>query len=311
MRYTIIVNPAAGRGAGARAIPRIEQLLRRRGLTFDLVRTERPWHAAELAQQACASGSDVVVAVGGDGTSNEVLNGLMLARQGFGSAIPAMAMLCVGRGNDFAFGVGVPQDLERACDVLSHRRCRAVDIGRVSGGLYPQGRYFGNGVGVGFDAVVGFEAQKIKRLQGFPVYLVAALKTIFLYDRAPLVKIEYASQTLIQPSLLVSVMNGRRMGGGFMMGPNARPDDGLFDLCIARQVRRRRILSLIPHFLSGTQSAQPEITMGQASHVVIEALEGVLPAHADGETICTEGRQLTLEMLPLQVQIVTDLESGG
>ena len=108
-----------------------------------------------------------------------------------------------------------------------------IDIGRVAGGLYPQGRYFGNGVGIGFDAVVGFVAQKKKRLTGFASYIVAALKTIFLYYRAPLVRIEYDGQTLTLPSLMVSVMNGRRMGGGFMMAPQAQPDDGLFDLCIA------------------------------------------------------------------------------
>jgi diacylglycerol kinase family enzyme len=86
-RYKIIVNPTAGRGAGKRAVPLIEQTLRDYDLDFDLVHTEYPWHAAELAQQAATTGYDIVVAVGGDGTANEVLNGLMLARQeGEGSA---------------------------------------------------------------------------------------------------------------------------------------------------------------------------------------------------------------------------------
>lgn len=213
-------------------------MLQSHGLDFDVVRTERPWHAAELAEQAALSGYDVVVAVGGDGTANEVLNGLMLAKQAGAEGDVAMGVLSVGRGNDFAFGVGVPRDLAAGCRVLAQGHRRAIDVGRVVGGLYPQGRYFGNGVGIGFDAVIGFEALKMTRLHGFVSYIVAALKTIFLYFQAPLVRIEYDGQTITQPSLMVSIMNGRRLGGGFMMAPQAKLDDGLFDLCIADQVSR-------------------------------------------------------------------------
>ena len=303
-RYKIIVNPISGRGAGEQAIPLVEQHLRSYSLDYDLVRTERPWHAVELAHQACADGYDVVVAVGGDGTANEVLNGLMLARQADKSA--AMGVLCVGRGNDFAFGTGVPHDLEAGCRALAQGHRRLIDIGRVTGGLYPQGRCFGNGVGIGFDAVVGFESQKQKRLTGFASYIVAALKTIFLYYRAPLVRIEYDGQVLTQPSLMVSVMNGRRLGGGFMMAPQAEPDDGLLDLCIVRQVSRARILALIPRFMKGTQATHPAIRTGRAQRVVVTALQGVLPAHGDGETICTDAPQLTLEVLPRQLELIDE-----
>jgi diacylglycerol kinase (ATP) len=302
-RYKIIVNPISGRGAGEQAIPLVEQYLRSYGLDYDLVRTERPWHAAGLAQQACAEGYDVVVAVGGDGTANEVLNGLMPARQADSKRV-AMGVLCVGRGNDFAFGAGVPHDLEAGCRTLAQGHRRMIDIGRVTGGLYPQGRYFGNGVGIGFDAVVGFVAQKQKRLTGFASYIVAALKTIFLYYRAPLVRIEYDGQTLMLPSLMVSVMNGRRLGGGFLMAPHAQPDDGLFDLCIARQVSRVRIFALIPRFMNGTQATHPAIQTGRAQRVVVTALKGVLPAHGDGETLCTDAPQLTLEVLPRQLELI-------
>lgn len=303
-RYKIIVNPISGRGAGDRAVPLIEQLLQGHGLAFDLVRTERPWHAAELAQQATQDGYGVVVAVGGDGTANEVLNGLMLAKQTGIENRAAMGILSVGRGNDFAFGVGVPRDLEAGCRTLAQNNRRTIDVGWVVGGLYPQGRYFGNGVGIGFDAVVGFEALRMKRLHGFPSYIVAALKTIFLYYRAPLVRIEYDGQTITQPSLLISIMNGRRMGGGFMMAPHAENDDGLFDLCIASQVSRARIFTLIPRFLNGTQATQKPIRTGRTSRITVTAIEGVLPAHADGETLCTEGRQLAMELLPRQIEVL-------
>jgi len=231
----------------------------------------------------------------------------MRARQA-GVGASAMGVLCVGRGNDLAFGMGIPADLEVGCQVLAHGQRRLIDVGRVAGGLYPEGRYFGNGVGIGFDAVVGFEAAKMTYLSGFPLYLVAALKTLFLYYRAPLVTIEDdpegGGEAIVQPSLMISVMNGRRMGGGFMMAPQGQPDDGLFDLCIARQVSRARVLGLIPHFMRGSQSTQEPIRTGRTRQVVVTAVEGVLPAHADGETLCVDGKRLEMELLPHQIEVI-------
>jgi diacylglycerol kinase (ATP) len=304
-QHKIIANPTSGRGAGEPAIPAVEGLLRGLGLSFDLVRTERPWHAAELAQQAALEGYEVVVAVGGDGTANEVLNGLMQAQKAGTGNRTAMGVVSVGRGNDFAYGVGVPKDMAAACQLLAQGHRHPIDVGRVVGGLYPQGRYFGNGVGIGFDAVVGFEAVKMTRLHGFPSYIVAALKTIFLYYRAPLVRIQYDGHEVTQLSLMVSIMNGRRLGGGFMMAPQGLIDDGLFDLCIARQVSRARIFALIPRFMQGTQATHPAISTARAKKVVVTAVEGVLPAHADGETLCTEGRELALELLPRQLDFIS------
>jgi len=302
--HKIIVNPISGRGAGQRALQEIRPMLGRYGLDCEISSTERPMQAVDLARSAVREGCEVVVAVGGDGTANEVLNGLMLAKdEGLGES--AFGVISVGQGNDFAFGVGVPPGLEGGCKVLAQGHTRTIDVGRVSGGLYPDGRYFGNGVGIGFDAVVGFEALKLKRLHGFLAYLVAALKTILLYYQAPLVEIDFDGQILRQPALMVSIMNGRRMGGGFMMAPKADTNDGLFDLCIARQVGRARILSLIPHFLKGTQASQDPILTGQAHHLTVTALEGVLPAHADGETLCVDGVKLDLELLPSQIKMIS------
>jgi YegS/Rv2252/BmrU family lipid kinase len=303
-RHLVIVNPVSGRGAGERSIPLLQEKLKAYGLTFDLVRTERPMHAADLAARGAAEGYEVVVAAGGDGTANEVINGLMQARETGLSSIPALGVLCVGRGNDFAFGAGIPKDLDAGCQGLAGGARKRIDVGRVAGGLFPEGRFFGNGVGVGFDAVVGFEALKMKRLHGFASYIVAALKTIFLYFKAPLVDIEYDGERQTTHALMVSIMNGRRMGGGFLMAPSGRSDDGLFDLCIARQVSRPRILALIPRFMQGSQASHPAITMARAREVQITAVEGSLPAHADGETLCVDGKALRLEILPGQMEIV-------
>jgi diacylglycerol kinase (ATP) len=304
-KYKIIANPTAGGGTGARQIPHIRQLLTEHKLDFDLVVSEYAGHAIELAKKAALEGAEVVVAAGGDGTVNEVLNGIMEAQKE-GARLPAMGVLCIGRGNDFAGSAGIPAELELACQALVNDRRRLIDIGRVYGGKYPQGRYFANVMGVGFDAITTIEVRKLPRWGGFLSFLVAVIKTIFLYYKGPVVTVEYDGQTLTQPSLMVSVMNGRRLGGGFYMAPHSKFDDGLFDLCMAHEVSRLRIFSLIPHFMKGTQDTQPEITTGRAAHVSITAMKGVLPAETDGEIICEDGKHLEVELLPCLLEIISD-----
>jgi diacylglycerol kinase family enzyme len=179
-------------------------------------------------------------------------------------------------------------------------------VGRVSGGDYPQGRYFGNGVGLGFDTVVGFEAAKIKWLHGAASYLAALVRTIFLYSKAPVYEIVIDGGPAVQAAyLLVSVMNGKRMGGSFYMAPNSKPDDGTFDLCLASQVPQIKILPLAARFLKGTQSEHPAIKRARAATISVRAVQGTIPAHADGETICTAGQALRIEMHPAVLEVVT------
>ena len=307
-RYKIILNPISGRGMGEQSYPIIEAELNEYGLDFEMCRTESQGHAIQLAQEAAGDGFDVVAAAGGDGTLNEVLNGLMQVGSSRDER-PALAVIPIGRGNDFCFGVDIPMNIEAVCHLLAGGECRRIDVGLVKGGDYPEGRYFGNGVGIGFDAVVGFEALKLKKLGGFPSYIVAALKTILLYYRAPMVQIEMNGESQTRPALMVSVMNGRRLGGGFMMAPEGKMDDGQFDLSIVGQVSRLGILGLLPRFMAGTQASQPAVYTEQTAAIKVTAVDGHLPAHADGETICTAGQELEIRILPKAMRVIgTDQE---
>jgi YegS/Rv2252/BmrU family lipid kinase len=303
-KYRIIANPVAGHGNGAKAIPIIEESLTAHKLDYSLVRTERVGHAIELARAAALEGMDVVVASGGDGTVNEVINGLMAARAEGKTA--ALGVLPAGRGNDFSYCKGIPEDIESACKVLLSDQRRKVDIGLIRGGKLKGKRYFGNVLGVGFDAITTIEVSKMPRWGGFLSFLVAVIKTIFLYYKGPTVKVDYDDKSLTLPTLLVAVMNGRRLGDGFYMAPEGKADDGKFDLVIAREVTRRRIFTLIPHFMKGTQATQPEITSVQAAKVTITAQKGVLPAETDGEILCTDGDWLQVEILPRAIDLVCD-----
>ena len=310
-KYKIIANPMAGGGSARHKIPLIQEKFTQLGLDFDLVRTDHIGHSQELTRQAVAAGYDIIVAAGGDGTSNDVVNGLMEARQA-GLATATMGILCIGRGNDFAGSIAIPSDLDQACNLLGHAdQRRLVDIGRVTGGVYPQGRYFCNCVGIGFDAIGTIEVSKLPQMGGFLSFFIAVIKTIFLYYKAPLTRIEYDGQTLTQASLMVSIMNGRRLGGGFIMAPNSEPDDGFFDLCIAEEMSRVRIFQLIPHFLKGTQATQKEIKTARATHIQITALEcGRLPAQTDGEILCIDGQHLEVELLPRQIEVICPAVNG-
>jgi YegS/Rv2252/BmrU family lipid kinase len=301
-KIKVILNPIAGKGAGLTLEPDIDHFLRELGLSFDLTVTEKIGHGIELAEEAARQKYDILLAVGGDGTVNEVINGLMHSKHK-GHKPPALAVLPIGRGNDFAFGMGVPKLWQDAARTLVNAERHPLDIGIAKGEYYPEGRYFGNGVGIGFDAVVGFVAAKSK-LTGFMAYLVAAIKTIFLFFHAPTIKLELDDQTITQPDLMVSIMNGRRMGGTFMMAPNSKHDDGLFDLCIAGQVSRLKIFGLIPHFMKGDQATQKAVKTVRSRKVIATAVEGTLPAHADGETLCEKGHQLTIELLPAELEII-------
>jgi len=301
--YKIILNPTSGNGNGLRLLPQIEQLLTKYKLSYDLVRTEKIGHGIELTRQAVKDGYKAIIAAGGDGTVNEVINGLMQCKLD-GLAIPPLGVLSVGRGNDFAGSMGIPADLEAGVQALVDDHRRTIDIGRVMGGIYPEGRYFGNCVGVGFDAITTIEVHKLPRWGGFFGFLVAVLKTVFLYNKAPMATTVYDEKTLTQRSLLISIMNGRRLGGSFQMAPNSQPDDGLFDLCIAEQMSSLKVIMMIPHFTRGDQATQPSIKTGQAAHITITALDGPLPAQTDGEIICVDGTHLEVEALPRQLEII-------
>lgn len=304
MKYFVIVNPTSGRGLGEKSITHIESNLKENGLDFTLVRTERVWHAAELAEKAVQDGYDVIVCASGDGTVNEAINGMMRARKN-GNKQPAFTVLGIGTGNDFAGGTGIPTNLNDGLKALKENKRKRIDLGLVKGGDYPEGRYFGNGIGVGFDAAVGNEAVKVRWARGLPAYLIGVIKTVFLYYNPAQVEIVLDdTETIKQISLMISVMNGRRMGGGFQMAPESKPDDGFFDLCIAETASKVRILGLIPHFIRGTQESQPEVKMRRAKKVSIKSLDMTFPAHADGEFICLNGSHLTLELLPSELEII-------
>lgn len=314
----IIANPAAGGGSARKAIPQLISLINQHKINAEITLTEHRGHAIQLARQAVEQGCSLVVAAGGDGTVNEVINGMFQARGADwqpntstqSGDYPALGVLSIGRGNDYAHGVGVPLDLEQAVKALVDGKRRIVDAGLVKGGIVPEGRYFGNCVGIGFDAMATIQVMRMPRLGGFLSFFLAVLKTIMIYYKGPKVQLDFNGQQLTLDTLMVSIMNGQRLGGGFWLAPKGLPDDYVFDVCIAKQVGRLEILRLLPMFMKGTQETHPAIGNVQTTHIKITALQGGLPAHMDGEIISENDKFLEIQLLPHQLDVIVPNDSN-
>lgn len=293
----IILNPVAGRGKAEKQYPKIDRYMRDKKRDFEIILTKKPGDALDIARNLPLKENDVTVAAGGDGTCNEVVNGL-LTRKSAALSPPIFGVLPVGRGNDFSFTPGIPQDLEKALDILITGRPRKLDAGFVKGGFFPEGRFFVNGVGIGFDTKVGFDAAKMKIKTGF-AYALGAIINIIRYDPSPVIQIRYDANEVTLPVVIVSVVNGRRMGGSFFMGPDAILDDGLLDICFVRRpINRKKLINLFFHYLKGTQIECEGVSMSRALTFHLKTLEGGMAAHCDGETICFNGQELEISCAP-------------
>jgi YegS/Rv2252/BmrU family lipid kinase len=275
LRPVYIVNPTSGGGRGLRVWRALETILERRGLPAEHRLTESRGSAILLAARAREEGYDPVIAVGGDGTVQEVVNGLIDAD---GRCPAALGVIPGGTGNDFAKMLGYPPTTEGALEVVLGRDIRRIDLGRANG------RYFINIAGVGFDAeVAGFLNRRPKRLPGALSYVYGVLAMLLRYRPAPLV-MALDDTRLERKCLLVSVCNGPAHAGGMKMVPEARPDDGILHICVAGDLTRPETLILLPKVFSGRHTLHRKVEIYTTRRITITSpLPLVL--QADGEVL--------------------------
>ena len=235
-----------------------------------------------------------MLAVGGDGTVNEVANGLLRAADG--SPTLPMGIISAGTGNDFVKMVGIPQNAAGAARAALQAKPRQVDAGLVND------RFFTNGVGVGFDARVAGRAREIRRLRGLAVYAVAVAQAIREHRNPPVRVWIDGREVADQRITLVTVANGGCHGGGFWLCPDARPDDGLLDVLIADALGRTGVMRFIPRVLQRTHTRYPGVHLHRAARVEITSSE-LLPVHADGEPL-EATRRLQIEVLPGRLTVL-------
>ncbi len=291
MTFLIILNPAANRGRAAHNRHAIEAAFRAYNLPFELVTTGRKGHAQQLAVEAASTDRyRAIVAAGGDGTLNEIVNGML------GSSLP-LGLVPLGTGNDWAKMWNLPPDQpQSAAQRLRDAAVRTVDVG------YVNGRAFLNGVGCGFDAQIAIEAAQIKRLSGVSVYAAALLRALVRY-RAPRMRVAWNGNVLHKRLLLAAVGNGRCIGGSFWLTPDAHVDDGLLDLCLIDALRLDEIARHIGKVLRGTHTGLRQVHMARAASIMITSSDP-LPVHADGEVLGASLHEVEIKIKPAALRIL-------
>lgn len=300
MRAKVIINSRSGKGRTREQSDMINTLGRRYG-ELDVFPTQRPRHAVELAAAAAAEGYDLVIAAGGDGTVHEVVNGLVRGDQG---TLP-LGIIPIGSGNDTAFGLGIHEEPEQAVERIFNGAPRTLDLARV---VDDRGKseLFLNNLGVGFDAIVVMRTETITRLHGFAMYFAAVLQTILFYYHTPYLELTFDDERVNQRSLFLYGGLGPRGGGGFLMTPDARWDDGLIDTCLVNPVNRLTMLNMLTRVMKGTHVTSPHVTMRQNRAISVKS-NAPMPIHLDGEMFAyprDNVRQISITSVPAALQIM-------
>lgn len=283
----VIANPCAGHGRGLRSLERLREAIRRRSLDLEVVPTERPGHATELAREAAGAGTERVAVMGGDGTIAEVANGLV----GSGTALAVVPM---GTGNDIARSLGIPRDLDGALDVAVRGEVRSIDVGRE------RDRCFVSVLGVGFPSIVAAEANAIGWLRGSPAFFVAVYKALHRLRSVPL-RIVLDGEARELDCVAVMVQNTPYTGGGLKMAPEAVVDDGELDVVIVESIGRLDLMVNFPRVYRGGHFAHPSFTAHRARSVRVET-ETTLDKMFDGDLCGTT--PLDAEVVPGGLRMV-------
>jgi diacylglycerol kinase (ATP) len=279
----LICNPRAGRGAAVRAIPEVRRHLEARGLQCEIAYTEHPGHATDLTRDALGRGINFVVAVGGDGTVHEIVNGL-IENDSARSPDAVMGIVASGTGADFIRTFGIPSMPAHAVAHLDGAGSFPIDIGKVTfvqnGGTAT--RYFANIAEVGFGASVVQRAERLPRWLGPTLYVVAFWLAIPRQKSARVV-VDLVDRIYEGPMNNLVVANGQFFGGGMKIAPRAAPTDGVFDIQ-TEHAGKREVIATLPKVFTGEHVPHADIFEAKRVRASIDS-EYPLPIEADGELL--------------------------
>jgi len=292
-KWIFIVNPTAGGGSGKAILPELEEQLGKRSLEAEIVLTERHGHATEISEKYLSLDYTHIIAVGGDGTMNEVARPLIHQKHICTGLVPA------GTGNDFIQILGFPDRLKGDLwDNFFAEHTISMDVGKVNG------MYFLNGMGLGFDAQVAaenyIEPGEVAKGSGKSKYIWHILKTLLFYKECK-VKITSRNEEKNSDCFINTISIGRRFAGSFFLTPEALADDGLLDICMIRRLnllQRLKILTMVP---KGTHISDPKVDYYQTEKLNIAFGEKV-PFHVDGELYFDTNFEV--ELLPAALNII-------
>jgi YegS/Rv2252/BmrU family lipid kinase len=300
-KVKIILNPMADMGNAWRVARDLRSITEQHG-GVDWSGTVYPGHAIQLAQQAGEQGYEMVIAMGGDGTVHEVVNGLMSIAE---EKRPVLGVVPVGSGNDFAHGINASRKPTEALTRALNGEASTVDLGLMID-EHGHREYFDNTLGIGFGAVVTIRSHKLPIVRGFLMYLTAVIQTIILNHNAMAMQIETDDEKWQQSVIYLVICNGPREGGGFLIAPEAKIDDGLFHYAMITNVSRAMMFRIVPEVMKGTHGRFKQVRMGTCKKFTLSA-DRPLYIHADGEIFTGPGTDLhkvSFEIMPNALRLV-------
>ncbi len=290
MKHFFIVNPVAGKGKAMKLVPDIIEQCKARNYNYNIVDTGYPGHATEIAKQASDTKACRIYSVGGDGTLNEVLNGIA------GSS-SVLGVIPCGSGNDFIksiIGSTIPDNILTA---TIEGKEKLIDYASVNN------KYFVNISSVGFDAEVAYQTGHFKKLpliSGKMAYILGILTTILICKNHHM-ELKLDNETISGKSLLIAAGIGKYYGGGIFALPDAEIDDGLFDICHVDAMSRFKILRLFPQYMKGLHGNIKGVHLFKSKRVEIRS-ENPIPLNRDGEIILTD--KAVFEIFPKSLPFI-------
>ncbi len=296
MSVTIIINPYANRWKCGRQVDMIDKCMQKSGLNYHMHLTKEKGHAIKLAYDAAAPGEQTIIAAGGDGTLNEVVNGILKHNILGNASNCSIGIIPLGTANDLATQLRIPSDIERAIEVIFSGFTRSIDVGKVNG------HYFINNSAIGLETEVTLANERMTTIQGPLRYLLAAILTI-LKRPSWQATLDWNNSEYSGSLTLVSVGNSNRTGGMFYMTPNAIIDDGRLDFIYAPALSRTDMFRLLPQTLKGTHISNDAIHEHRTSHLKIHC-DPATTIQADGEIFSTATTDITYSVVSNALQIL-------
>ncbi len=299
MKYLIIFNPEAGKGKGKKLLKNFQRKLKNIS-NCDLIITDKVGAASNITQNQKYF-FDVIVAVGGDGTVHEVINGL---GADFNTIL---GVLPIGSGNDFARSLNLNGTLEHNFNnIFINPLVANIDAGIVRIKEFGKNDFktfhFANSVGIGFDGYVAFLGHNHKFLRGIWLYLYSVIKALFNF-KGMNIYASFDDITVEGKKLLIAIGNGKTSGGGFMLNPSAEIDDEYLNACIADNVSKLRILQLLPKAIFGKHTKEPEINLLQFKRAKITLSEPHF-VHSDGEILTSNAKELEIFLMDRKLKVI-------
>ncbi len=298
MKAELIINHTAGGGKPKKYISKIINYFDNVAFKHHVSWTPSSGSATNLAKKAADEGVDIIISVGGDGTINEIINGIIQSPNQ-----PALGIIPAGWANDFIKSTTIPKDILKASQIVSKHKINAIDVGLINGKIY-----FANVCGIGFDAEIAALANQMKtnhpnwKTLSSYVYVFATIQKLLSPLPYFYAKITIDDQMVEGEMLLVAVANGRIEGGKFNIAPEAEIDDGLLDICIIRKMNRYRCLLLLPKAIKGTHKEVSEVSFYKGKEIRIELDKPVL-AQVAGEILPPE-KDYHIEIIPRKLNLL-------